>query len=135
MPSLIKKLKRFRLRKRRVPSHLLDESLGLTVKVRELGDGHIACAKCECPFFHAERYTDDPMISIFCAHCNKKIILELPADLHEELKPIHGQFCCARHPKSRTCVIKSGDWLSIGCENCNEEINFNVSGAEGILVQ
>ena len=133
MANLLKRLKRLRLRNKTVPSYLTDSSLGLTVKVRQLGDGHIACAKCECPFFHAERYVDDPIITITCANCNKKIILELPNDI--DLTPIKGEFRCATHPTGRVAIIKSADWLSIGCEHCNDEINFQVDGNKEMLIQ
>lgn len=117
MAYIHKKLKRLRLKQ----SASFDFPY---IMVDDLPDGHMGC-KCGCPYFHAVLSEEDRKIYLVCSNCESQITILFPKQT--DLKNLgEGELHCDKHPKSHFIFIKCHEYCSVGCRNCDTEVNIRI---------
>lgn len=106
--------------------------LGTGIDVMALPEGHLSCIKCKGYKFEFWLYGDSHRVEMGCIECNATYRLLFPLDVDMPRK--QGRFTCQKHPTKHFVVIHNIDILSIGCEACRTEINFQLKKKQGLII-
>lgn len=131
VPLFKRAFRGLRLRSKDLPTSS-SPILGTGIDVMTLPEGHMACSTCHGYKFEASVLMDKHRVELGCIECNAPYRLLFPLDVVMPEK--QGRFYCKRHPDKGMIVIHNTDVLSIGCERCFTEINFQLRKAGGIII-
>lgn len=101
-----------------------DRILGSGIDVMNLPEGHLACAKCQSPFFECWVFLSLSRIEMGCIRCGYSNRLNFPYDISLSMFKKMGRFTCAKHPDKGIVLIHNVDVISLGCQCCWREMRI-----------
>lgn len=132
LPTILTRTKtRLRVKEHALPAGV-SPILGTGIDVMTLPEGHLSCIVCHGYKFEASLMGDAHRVELGCVECSSPYRLLFPLDVI--MPAARGRFVCHRHPKKAMIIIHNSGYLSVGCESCYTEIDFQLRKAEGLVI-
>lgn len=119
-----------RMRVKEVKLPVTQGVLGTGIDVMNLPEGHLSCGKCSGYRFEAWMFGSNYRVECGCMSCGESVRLLFPMDI---IIP-EGRFTCSRHPEKGMVILHNVDVVSVGCEKCITQINFDLRKAKGMVI-